>query len=163
MRTKLLNWRLISMLYLLGAMSNTFASGNVECQKILKIQPTTSISMDYLGWLAEPVVSTSADGGVVFRPFDEESHPVQGDWAGFGVVLADTGDIDAPSVGGIIWIRKGWRNRVHFEAATEGASIVFTIQTTKPGCAKTINFVISPDQTVNFGGESIGRVKSIVE
>jgi hypothetical protein len=143
--------------------SNAFASNNTECQKILRIQPVEAIPMDYLGWLAQPISSSSGQGGVVFWQFDEESHPSQGDWVGLGVALANTGDIDARSVGGIIWVRKGWQNRVEVKVKQEVAGIEFSVQANRADCAKTTDFEIGSDRTVNFGRQSVGRMKSIVE
>jgi hypothetical protein len=161
---KNLNRKLIPILFLFAITSSAFAVDNAECKKIIRFQSVEALSMDYLGWLARPISSSSGQGGVVFWPFDEESYPNQGDWEGYGVVLANTGDIDARSVGGVIWVRKDWKNRVHFKVAEQGeASIEFDVQTKRADCAKTVIFEIRPDRTVDFGGESVGRVKSIVE
>lgn len=120
--------------------------------------------MDYLGWLADPISSSGAQGGVVFWPFDDESHPSKGEWVGYGVALANTGDISSRSTGGIIWVRREWQSRITYKATKRGvASIQFAVQAKQADCAKTIDFEISPDLSVHFGGQSIGRVKSIVE
>lgn len=162
--TKLQNLRLILMLLLLSMMPNAFASDNAECKNVIRFQPVTELSMDYLGWLADPVSNSSAQGGVVFWPFDEESHPTKGEWVGLGVVLANTGDISSRSIGGIIWVRREWQSRITFEAAQQRvARIHFIVQAKQAGCDKTIDFEIGADQTVHFGAESIGRVKSLVE
>ena len=162
--TKLQNLRLILMLLLLSMMPNAFASGDAECQNVIRFQPVTVLSMDYLGWLADPISSSSAQGGVVFWPFDEESYPSKGGWVGFGVVLANTGDISTRSTGGIIWVRREWQSRITYKAAKQGvAGIQFVVQAKQADCAKAIDFEISPDLTVHFGSESVGRVKSIVE
>ena len=97
---------LIGGLLAIALCNSAFGADLARCEGVVKFERTTFLSMDHLGWLANPISASSSLGGVAFWPFDEESYPTRGEWAGVGVALANTGDIGAKSIGGVVWVKK---------------------------------------------------------
>ena len=131
-----------------------------ECRDVLRFEASSSLSIDYLGWLATPVSASSSLGGVIFWPFDQESRSVHGSWIAFGVALANTGDIGAASVGGLVWVRKDWKGSVAYKATGEAAaSISFSPTLGDRSCGGSIRFEIKSDHVVAFDGRVVGHVR----
>ncbi|WP_284319338.1 hypothetical protein [Dyella acidisoli] len=158
---KVLNLLLFIMLAAMA--SNICAAEKNECSNVIKFEPIATLPVNYLGWLATPISSSDADGGVVFWPFDEESYPTKGEWASIGIALGNTGDIGAQSIGGIIWVKKNVKSRVDYKAIDKSARVMFTIRDGQDGCNQAIVFEVDNNRNVNFGGLLVGKAKSIVE
>jgi hypothetical protein len=141
-----------------------FGAEPAACEQMVKFQLIDKVSMNYLGWLASPVASISDHGGgVVFWPFDEESRPTDGQWIAIGVGLANTGDVLAPSLGGIVWVKTGEQDNVKFEAGKKGGgAITFTMDEPR-SCDRDFRLALDQDHQLWFDKHILGKVKDIVD
>ncbi|GLQ96513.1 hypothetical protein [Dyella mobilis] len=163
MRAAIKAWSFLFLILLGVSAPRVHAAEKSQCSDLVKFEPITTLPLNYLGWLADPISSSNANGGVVFWPFDEESYPTRGEWASLGIVLGNSGDIGAQSIGGIIWVKKSMRPHIDYKAADKSSRVTFTVRDEQEECSQEITFELDSNRNVNFGGKVIGKAKSIAE
>ncbi|WP_146745353.1 hypothetical protein [Dyella jiangningensis] len=130
-----------------------------SCASDIRFEGVSSISINSLGWLAIPKSISAAEGSVVFWPFDTESQPVQAEWSALAIVLANSGDIGANSVGGIIWVKKTKISGVKIDLISRpAASVTFSFDKDNTNCREGVKFELTNSSEVKFGGRTVGKI-----
>lgn len=147
------------MLVAIGLAMTLPAIAEDGCTSVIKFEATSSISMNSLGWFASPKSISSARGAIVLWPFDEENQPVQAEWAAIGVVLANSGDVGAHSVGGVVWVKKAMLSMVKIDMGSDPTAFAtFSFGKESLGCKQGLKFEITNNSEVRFGDRIVGKI-----